>query len=87
MALNIKNARTERLARELAAATGESVTAAITIAVEQRLKGLNRPDESAAAERVKRIRAIARDAAPRWREPFASMEHGDLLYDEAGLPR
>ncbi|MGN6333858.1 MAG: type II toxin-antitoxin system VapB family antitoxin [Motilibacteraceae bacterium] len=87
MALNIKNPRTEQLVRELAAATGESVTAAITIAVEERLKGLSRPDESAAAQRAERIRAIARDAAPRWRDPFASMEHGDLLYDEAGLPR
>ena len=30
MALSIKNPETERLARELAAATGQSVTAAVT---------------------------------------------------------
>ena len=37
MALNIKSAETDRLARELAALTGESITEAVTRALEQRL--------------------------------------------------
>lgn len=37
MALNIKSAETDRLARELAALTGESLTEAVTRALEQRL--------------------------------------------------
>lgn len=38
MRLNIKNPETDRLARELAAATGESITAAVTAAVRERLQ-------------------------------------------------
>ena len=37
MALNIKSAETDRLARELAALTGESITEAVTRALEERL--------------------------------------------------
>ncbi|MFI4973265.1 MAG: type II toxin-antitoxin system VapB family antitoxin [Caulobacterales bacterium] len=42
MALNIKDPATERTVRELAAATGESVTAAIRRAAEERLQRLRR---------------------------------------------
>ena len=38
MALNIKSAETDRLARELAALTGESITEAVTRALELRLE-------------------------------------------------
>ena len=38
MALNIKNDQTERLARELARQTGESITEAIRVALEDRLQ-------------------------------------------------
>jgi ribonuclease VapC len=38
MALNIKSAEADRLARELAALTGESITEAVTRALEQRLE-------------------------------------------------
>jgi len=37
VALNIKDPATDRLARELAAATGESITVAARIAIEERL--------------------------------------------------
>ena len=42
MALNIKSAETDRLARELAALTGESITEAVTRALEQRLENQRR---------------------------------------------
>lgn len=40
MALNIKNSHTEKLAQEIAKATGESLTQAVTVALEERLERL-----------------------------------------------
>jgi antitoxin VapB len=87
MGLNIKNPEAEELARQLAAATGETVTRAVAIAVRERLDRLQGHDAALAAERTARIRQIAGDAAGRWVEPYRSADHGDLLYDESGLPR
>ncbi len=42
MALNIKDPTAERIARELAAATGEGLTAAVRRAVEERLQRVRR---------------------------------------------
>ncbi|MDQ3382985.1 MAG: type II toxin-antitoxin system VapB family antitoxin, partial [Actinomycetota bacterium] len=38
MALNIKDPVTDRLARELARATGESITVSLRVAIEDRLR-------------------------------------------------
>lgn len=86
MGLNIKNAETESLARRLAAITGETVTGAITTAVRERLERVEGDDEQRRGAVVEHLMAIARDTGPRWREPFRSTPHGDLLYDERGLP-
>ncbi|MCB0903857.1 MAG: type II toxin-antitoxin system VapB family antitoxin [Actinobacteria bacterium] len=40
MTLSIKNVQTDRLARELARATGESITDAVTEAIRQRLSSV-----------------------------------------------
>jgi antitoxin VapB len=87
MSLNIKNDEAERLARELASATGETVTRAITVAVRERLDRLEHRDQAAVTTRVGLLKRIAADAAPRWVEPQRSSQHGDLLYDESGIPR
>lgn len=87
VSLNIKNSDTVRLAHRLAAATGESVTAAVTIAVRERLDRLHERDETAVSKRAAAAREIAEDAANRWIEPYRSTDHGDLLYDDSGLPR
>lgn len=87
MSLNIKNGEAERLARQLAAVTGESVTRAIAVAVRERLDRVQDGGRSAALARAARVRKIAADAADRWVEPWRSGEHGDLLYDDSGLPR
>jgi len=87
MSLNIKNGEAERLARQLAATTGESVTRAVTVAVRERLDRVRQKDDATAIERAARIREIAKDAASRWIEPYRSADHGDLLYDQIGLPR
>ncbi|SNR45744.1 type II toxin-antitoxin system VapB family antitoxin [Blastococcus mobilis] len=87
MGLNIKNAEAEALARQLATATGESLTQAITVAVRERLERVQSRDTATASQRTTRIQEISREAAGRWVEPYRSADHGDLLYDESGLPR
>jgi antitoxin VapB len=84
MSLNIKNERTHRLVRELARATGESMTAAVDKAVQERLERVRRDKKGDLAERLLQI---GRECAPLWKEPYKSMDHGDLLYDEKGLPK
>jgi antitoxin VapB len=84
MSLNIKNEETHRLARELARLTGESMTAAITQAVRERLDRVRRDEAIGLADRLV---AIGKDCAARLKEPLRSADHGDLLYDERGLPR
>jgi antitoxin VapB len=87
MALSIKSPEAERLARLLANATGESVTGAITTAVRERLERIEARAGDTARARADRLTAIAADAAPRWAESLRAADHGDLLYDEKGLPR
>ena len=84
MGLNIKNEETHRLAVELAKLTGESLTAAVTQAVRERLDRIRREEGSSLADR---LMAIGKDCAPRLKDPFRSADHADLLYDERGLPR
>lgn len=83
MSLNIKNAETHQLVQELAALTGETQTAAVTAAVRERLERVRHLREAGLADR---LLVIGADAASRLREPFRSADHGDLLYDEQGLP-
>ena len=83
MHLNIKSDEAHRMASELAALTGESVARAVTEAVRERLNRVRaKPDE-----RAERLLAIGRDCAARLDQATLVVEHGDLLYDEAGLPR
>ncbi|MCI0625207.1 MAG: type II toxin-antitoxin system VapB family antitoxin [Acidobacteria bacterium] len=84
MALNIKNEETQKLAKELARRTGESMTAAITEAVRQRLDRVRSEQGTDLADRLVKI---GKDCAAHLREPFRSVDHGELLYNEEGLPR
>jgi antitoxin VapB len=84
MALNIKNKETQKLARELAKLTGESMTSAVTEAVRERLDWVRSEHGTGLAERLVKI---GKDCAAHLREPFRSVDHGELLYDEKGLPR
>jgi antitoxin VapB len=84
MAISIKNAETEQLARELAELTGESMTSAITAAVRDRLEKIRATEGDDLAERLVRI---GKDCAKHLKEPFRTIDHGELLYDEKGLPR
>lgn len=84
MALNIKNKQTQKLARELAKLTGETMTGAITEAVRERLERTRSVRGEGLEERLLKI---GKDCAERLREPFRTVDHGALLYDEKGLPR
>lgn len=87
MALSIKNPETERLARELAATTGQTITDALTAAVRAALNEAARSDEARRVQKIEAIRRIGKDAGARWPEHLRHVEHGDLLYDEHGLPK
>lgn len=84
MAMNIKNDEAQKLARELAKLTGESMTAAVTEALRERLSEVRSKEGRGIAERLLQI---GRDCAAHLKEPYRSAEHGDLLYDEKGLPK
>jgi antitoxin VapB len=84
MSLNIKDEKTHRLARELARLTGESMTAAVGAAVRERLERVRSVRGGGMAERLLKI---GRECAALWKEPYRSIDHGDLLYDEKGLPK
>lgn len=94
--MNIKNERTHALVRELAALTGTTLTGAVEDAVLRRLDELRDPARSSTrysgAEIARRDAAIQRisesfiaETTPEQRA--AMREHGDLLYDDLGLPK
>lgn len=84
--LNIKNERVYELARELADATGASMTSAIEKALEEKLERLRRRHEADIQARLAELDAIVARTAP------ALLDLPDdptaFLYDEqTGLPR
>jgi antitoxin VapB len=84
MSLNIKNENAHRLARELAEATGESMTLAVSEALRERLERVKRDSRAGLAERLLKI---GKECAAHIKEPYKSIDHGELLYDEKGLPK
>lgn len=83
MAINLKSAAADRLARELAALTGESLTEAITVALDERLT----------RERRIRRRGRSRGTLERLAAEFRTLPVLDdrpadaiLGYDADGLP-
>ena len=85
MALSIRDPKTDRLARELAALTGETMTGAIRVALEQRLE---RERRRRPAEIERRRRAIDAIVERFSRLPVLDDRSEDeiLGYDERGLP-
>jgi len=84
VSLNLKNDEAHRLAQELSAVTGESMTTAATVAMRERLERLKREKPGTMADR---LLDIGKDCAPRLKGRYRKIDHGDLLYDERGLPR
>lgn len=86
MSLNIKNAETYRLVKELADATGESMTAAVTTAVQERLARV-RAERGDGGIDVERGLALLREMRARFKPGYLDQDFDDILYDERGLPR
>jgi antitoxin VapB len=84
MGLNIKNEETHRRVRQLARLTGESMTAAVDKAVRERLERVRKTKNGGLAERLLKI---GRECAAHMKEPYLSIDHGEMLYDEKGLPK
>ncbi|MCY4165739.1 MAG: type II toxin-antitoxin system VapB family antitoxin [Gammaproteobacteria bacterium] len=85
MSLNIKNDETCRLASDLAQLTGETMTGAITVALRERIERERR--RRGLEVRARELRGIAERCAKLMGPESAAMEHGELLYDDQGLPK
>lgn len=83
--LSIKNEEAGRLVRELAELRGESMTSVVIEAVREKLE-CDKPAHHRAGL-ANKLLELGRETAPLWREPWRSTSHGELLYDENGLPK
>lgn len=84
MRMRAKKAEIYRLAKKLAGLIGISLTGEITNTVRKRLPMLRREHGSDLAANLLRI---GRECAAHFREPFRSIDHGEMLYDQRGLPK
>jgi len=83
VALNIKDVETDRLARQLAAETGETITVAARRAIEERLARVRA--RKAAAPEADELRALI--ARGRGRPTLDDRPADEILgYDDTGLP-
>jgi antitoxin VapB len=82
MGMNIKSEKAQRLARQLASQTGQSMTAAVEQALESEIRRLHLNDDFVL--RKARIKEILRRSGPT--PPGVTSDHSDL-YDEIGLPK
>ena len=84
MNLNIKNEETYMLAAKLAELTNETMTKAVTIALRERLDRIRQRERKAT---IAEMMEIGKRCAAYIKEPISSLDHGDFLYDERGLPK
>ena len=84
MALSVKDPEADRLAREIVARTGETLTSAVIVALRERLARLR------GRARRRRLRDELREIAQRCVQLPTLDDRSDeeiLGYDERGLPR
>ena len=84
MAISIKNVETEQVARQLASLTGESLTDAIRVAVEERYQRIR--DLKSKRRRRDELRALAHEYAQLPDAPNMMTDDEILGYDEFGAP-
>jgi len=80
--LSVKSPEAHRLAQAIARQTGETITQVVTDALRARYDRLPKREHKASVEE---LLAIAKRAAAHVERPYP--DHGDLLYDEYGLPK
>lgn len=84
MSLNIKNPKAHELAERFARLTGETLPQAVTTALRERLERIE--DVGAVdEERFRKLQNLVNGSRRLWREPYLSVDHGELLYDEHGF--
>lgn len=82
MSLNVKDPEAHRLAQAIARETGESLTRVVIESLRERhAKVEKRKGKATLVE----LMAIAKRASRAVKRPY--VEHGQLLYDEHGLPK
>jgi antitoxin VapB len=86
MSLNIKNAETYRLVRDLAAETGLSMTQAVHEAVQRRLAEVRAARGEAAVD-LDAALALTQELRARLGDEYLARDFDAGLYDERGLPR
>jgi len=87
--VNIKNAETTRMIRELADLEGVSLVVAVTEAVKEKLEK-EKAEREAGKPRKSRselLMEFAKEYTARVKDPIHSWEIDSLLYDEDGLPK
>ncbi len=85
LALNIKSREAHELAAELAGLTGKSMTAvvidALSAALDEQRKAMEKD------VRAQELMEIGRRCAAHLHSHATAVQHGEMLYDERGLPQ
>lgn len=88
MALHLNDRETDRLARELAERTGETLTGAVQKALKERLERITSKQSEEEERFLADIRKIQSRVSPELRNSKkTAREMIDELYDDDGLPR
>ena len=82
MSLNVKDPEAHRLAQAIAEETGESLTKVVIDSLRERQAKLEKRKGKAT---LGDLMAIAKRASRAVKRPY--VDHGELLYDEQGLPK
>jgi antitoxin VapB len=82
MSLNVKDPEAYRLAQAIAKETGESLTKVVIDSLRERQAMLEKRKGKAS---LRELMAIAGRASRAVKRPY--VDHGELLYDEHGLPK
>jgi antitoxin VapB len=82
LSLNVKDPEAHRLARAIARATGESLTKVVIDSLRERHEKLEKRKGKAS---LTELMSIAKRASAAVKRPY--VDHGELLYDQHGLPK
>jgi antitoxin VapB len=82
VSLNVKDPESHRLAQAIARKTGESLTRVVIESLRERQAKIEKRKGKAS---LTELMAIAKRASRAVKRPY--VEHGQLLYDEHGLPK